>query len=85
MAYSIAATGALSLVVGYSRSILANPKRAWIVGGLLSGLYGFFYTLLREEEYSLLLGSIGLAIVLGVIMYISRKVDWYELSNTEIA
>ncbi|MEP5912635.1 MAG: inner membrane CreD family protein, partial [Flavobacteriaceae bacterium] len=28
------------------------------------------------EDYALLVGSIGLFIILGIIMFTSRKIDW---------
>jgi inner membrane protein len=31
------------------------------------------------EDYSLLMGSIGLFIVLATVMYLSRKIDWYAV------
>ncbi|MBN1143355.1 MAG: inner membrane CreD family protein [Bacteroidales bacterium] len=33
-------------------------------------------------EYSLLFGNIGLVIILGIIMYFSRKIDWYSPEKT---
>ena len=49
-----------------------------LVGGLLTGLYGFLFCLLRMEDYSLLIGSLGLFVILGIVMYISRKIRWYD-------
>ncbi|MEP5944245.1 MAG: inner membrane CreD family protein, partial [Balneola sp.] len=33
-------------------------------------------------EYALLTGSVGLFLILGLIMFFSRKIDWYRLNNT---
>jgi inner membrane protein len=33
---------------------------------------------LQLQDYSLLIGSLGLLIVMAVIMYLSRKIDWYS-------
>ncbi|NND94315.1 MAG: hypothetical protein HKN45_05575, partial [Flavobacteriales bacterium] len=33
-------------------------------------------------DYALLIGSIGLFIVLAIVMYLSRRVDWYRLSRS---
>jgi inner membrane protein len=41
-------------------------------------LYGFLFTILELQDFSLLLGSIGLFIALAIVMYLSRKVDWYS-------
>jgi inner membrane protein len=35
------------------------------------------YGLVVSEQYSLLIGSIALLIVVAVLMYLTRKVDWY--------
>jgi len=29
------------------------------------------------EDYSLLLGSIGLFIILALVMYLSKQINWY--------
>ena len=45
----------------------------------LTALYGFLYLLLRLEDYALLAGSIGLFLVLSTVMFITRRMNWYEL------
>ena len=47
------------------------------MGGLLTLFYGYFFVLLQLEAYALLAGSLGLLVTLAVVMYLSRKVDWY--------
>ncbi|MNT97676.1 inner membrane protein [compost metagenome] len=48
---------------------------------MLTLLYGVLYMLLDSENNALLMGSLLLFGILAVIMWITRKVDWYELSN----
>jgi inner membrane protein len=31
------------------------------------------------EDYALLIGSIGIFLILGIVMYFSRKIDWYDI------
>jgi inner membrane protein len=31
----------------------------------------------------LLIGSIGLFVILGIIMFVSRKISWYKPTETE--
>lgn len=52
-----------------------------LMGSVLLILYSFMYTIFQLQDYSLLLGIIGLFIVLPVAMYLSRKIDWYSLSS----
>ena len=31
----------------------------------------------RQQDYALLMGAIALFIVLAVVMYVTRRIDWY--------
>lgn len=42
-------------------------------------VYGSLYALIVSEDYALLAGSIGQVVVLGVVMYLTRRIDWYNL------
>ena len=37
----------------------------------------FGFELLNNQDYALLIGSMGLFLILAVVMYLTRKVDWY--------
>lgn len=76
-AYLIAALGTILLITLYARAHFNSWKSAAIFGGVLSVLYGFIFILIRLEDTALLVGSIGLFIVLALVMYASRKVNWY--------
>ncbi len=77
MAYAIASAGILVLISGYSLAILRGKGRALVMSGMLVILYCYLYVLLQAEDYALLLGSIGLFVILAVVMFLTRKVDWY--------
>lgn len=42
-----------------------------------SRLYAFTIVLVRLEDTALLIGSIGLFLVLALVMYGSRRIQWY--------
>ncbi len=77
-AYLTAALATIFLIAWFVRSILRSSKMSLFVGALLSLLYGFIFTLIQLQDYALLMGSIGLFITLGVVMYFSRKIKWTE-------
>ncbi len=79
-AYLISAFATLALIAIYVRSVLGSFKLTAITSSILIILYGFIFVTLQLQDYALLLGSIGLFIVLAVVMILSRKVDWYDLS-----
>lgn len=81
LSYIISSLAVVLLISGYSKSIFKNNPLTVLMAGVLIILYGFIYTILQLEDYALLLGSIGLFIVITIVMYLSRKIDWYALES----
>ena len=77
VAYTAASLAIVALVSSYCVAVLKSASRAMIVGGVTAILYSYLYVLLRDQDHALLVGSIGLFAILAVIMYLTRKVDWY--------
>jgi len=75
-AYLIAAIATIALIVSYSYSIFKSGTETLILTIMLCLLYTFLYVILQLEDIALLIGSIGLFVILGIIMYLSRKVKW---------
>jgi inner membrane protein len=82
-AYVISGVAIVGLITSYSQSIFKKTKLTLIMGGALSFLYIFLFVVLQLQDFALLLGSIGLFIILAIIMYLSRKIDWYSPISTE--
>lgn len=78
--YLIATGMVVGLITGYARSVLRSGFRASLIGSSLAALYGYLYILLTAEDYSLLMGSLGLTTLLGAAMYLTRNVDWHAFS-----
>lgn len=76
LAYLIASVAVIAMIVLYSISFLKTKKFPMFIGLALGGLYSFLYVIIQLENYALLVGSIGLFIILGLVMYFSRKIDW---------
>jgi inner membrane protein len=76
VAYLVAATATVLLIGGYSIAILRGALRALLMTVVLGTLYGYLYVLLQLEDYALLLGSIGLFVILSLVMYLTRRIDW---------
>ena len=81
IAYSIAAAATVALITLYTKSIFHKWKIAMLFGVMLATLYTFIFVLLQLQDGALLFGSIGLFIVLAVVMYYSRKINWYGQVN----
>jgi inner membrane protein len=79
LAFIISAIATLLLIAGYVRAILKSGKLTVLLVGILTVLYAFIFVIIQLEDYALLIGSIGIFIILGLTMYFSRKIDWYNL------
>ena len=80
-AYLIAALATILLISFYAKAHFNSWRTAGIFFILLSCLYGFIFILIRLEDTALLVGSIGLFIVLALVMFVSRKINWYGTTS----
>ena len=56
-----------------------------LITGILTLLYVFLYILLMLQDLSLILGSLGLFLIMALVMYATRNVEWYnENQNSEV-
>lgn len=76
LAYLFAAIGIILQISLYVRAIFKSWKLGGLMVILLSTLYVFIYVIIQLATHSLLMGSIGLFIIIGVLMYLSRNIDW---------
>jgi inner membrane protein len=77
LAYLIAAAASTILITWYCRFFLGGGVRTLMIGAGLTGIYTFLYITLRQQDYALLMGAIALFVVLALVMYVTRKIDWY--------
>jgi inner membrane protein len=76
IAYLIAGVATIGLVTWFVGSIMKSSKLATFISFVLTVVYGYIFTIIQLQDYSLLMGSIGLFVALGIIMYFSRKLQW---------
>src|SRR5262249_3273081 len=76
-AYLAAATAVVLLVSGYAMAVLRARRAGPLLGGVLALVYALLYGLVISEQYGLLIGALTLLAVVGALMYLTRKVDWY--------
>lgn len=84
-AYLVAATATVTLISLYVLGIFRQMKIMAGFATALGSLYAYIFILIQLKDYALLFGSIGLFVILAIIMFYSRKIDWYNTHkiNTE--
>ena len=80
LAFIVSAIATLLLIAGYVLAILKSSKLTMLISGILTVLYSFIFVIIQLQDYALLIGSIGIFIILALVMYFSRKIDWYNLN-----
>jgi inner membrane protein len=75
-AYCVSAAAVTLLIAGYARAVLRSGRGSLILGAVLALLYAFLYVLLQSQDYALLVGSVALFLVLAIVMYVTRHIDW---------
>lgn len=82
LSYAIATLGCVALLTYYLAHVLGSPRWGLAFGALIGAVFGLLYVLISLEDHALLAGSISLFGGLTLAMALTRKVDWYQLSET---
>ena len=83
ISYFIAAFLCSSMIGFYSRGVLQNKKQATGIFAVVSLLYSYLYGTIQLEDYALLMGSVGLFVILGLLMYFTRDLSSKGEANYE--
>lgn len=83
VAYAVAAGLSTGLIALYAWRILRGGRRAWLVGGMLGGVYGYLYFVLQMEDFALLAGTGALFVVLAAVMYATRRLETGQAAAEE--
>ncbi|HYG06598.1 MAG TPA: cell envelope integrity protein CreD [Stenotrophomonas sp.] len=81
--YLISAAACIGLQFFYLAGVMRSRALAAGFAALLTALYGVLYSLLVSEDNALLMGSLLLFGILGVVMWLTRRLDWYALGERD--
>jgi inner membrane protein len=82
-AYLVASAGIIAMITVYAYWISGKKQITTVICAVLITLYAYLFITLQLQDYALLFGSIGLFIVLFIIMYLTRHIDWFSINTTE--
>jgi inner membrane protein len=76
-AYALAASAVVLMVGGYAVAVLRARRAGALLGGVLGLIYAMLYGLIAAEQYALLIGALVLLATVALMMYLTRRIDWY--------
>jgi inner membrane protein len=82
LAYFLATLASTSLLTVYFSAILKDKKAGLWFGGSLSLLYAVLYGILQAEDHALLMGSLLIFGILALLMYTTRNINWYQITQS---
>ncbi|MDR0518212.1 MAG: cell envelope integrity protein CreD [Fibromonadaceae bacterium] len=77
LAYFIAALAIIVMLTLYSRALLSSWNKSWYMGLVITASYVLLYAVLNAESYALLIGSIWAFAIVALVMFLTRKLNWY--------
>jgi inner membrane protein len=75
-AYLLSSLMTVGLIFMFCRGIFKTNKAPLVISLITSISYGFIFMIIQLEDTALLVGSLGLFTILGITMWVSRKVSW---------
>jgi inner membrane protein len=80
VSYLIASAALTCMMTLYARSLLETWTSSAYMGLVMALLYLIMYLTLNAEDWALLIGSIAAFVITGVVMFLTRKLDWSNLN-----
>ncbi len=80
-AYLGSSIACVLLITWYVSYVLRGIKRALGLGVILTSLYATLYVILQSQQHTLILGSVLVFVVITLVMYLTRHIDWYQLGS----
>src|SRR5579883_3193802 len=77
LGFLLAAGATVSLLSVNAGWIFEGSRRVLWSFGIFGILYSLIYLLLRMEDNSLLIGALSSFFAIALLMYLTRRVDWY--------
>lgn len=81
IAYFMAALATTLLISSFIRMITKDNKTSILITGILVLFYSFIFVLMQLRDYSLIVGTLGIFVILAVLMHVSTKINWYQFDK----
>jgi inner membrane protein len=81
LAFGLSSCLVAAMIGLYAGAILKRRRWAVSLCAMILSLYALIYLILNLEEAALLAGTVVLFAALGLTMYVTRHVDWYNVKK----
>ena len=83
-AFILAAGLTITATAGYAGAVFGDRKYIARAGSVFLMVYGLLYALMRMQDFALMIGALASFTAIAGTMYLTRKMDWYDLQQAAI-
>lgn len=76
-AFLISAGATVTATAGYAGAVFGDRKYIARAGLVFALVYGLLYTLMRMQDFALMVGALASFAAISGTMYLTRNLDWY--------
>ena len=83
-AFFIAAGLTVSATAGYAGAVFEHRKYILRAGLVFTVVYALLYSLMRMQDFALMIGALASFIAIAGTMYLTRNMNWYGLTDAPL-
>ncbi len=77
LAFLMAAGAVVAITSAYAGAVFGDRKYIGRAGAVFALTYGLLYTLMRLQDFALMIGALASFFAIALTMYLTRDMDWY--------
>ena len=82
-AFLISAGATIAATAGYAGAVFGGREFMLRAGLVFALVYGLLYSLMRMQDFALMIGALASFIAIAMTMYLTRNLNWYGLKPSE--
>lgn len=82
LAFLISAGATIGATAGYAGAVFGGRAYMLRAGMVFTLVYGLLYSLMRMQDFALMIGALASFIAIAMTMYLTRNLNWYGLTQS---
>ena len=80
-AFLVSAGATITATAGYAGAVFGHRKYIARAGLVFALVYGLLYSLMRMQDFALMIGALASFIAIAMTMYLTRNMNWYGVGE----
>ena len=80
-AFLMSAGATIMATAGYAGAVFGGRRFMWRAGLVFALVYGLLYSLMRMQDFALMIGALASFTAIAMTLYLTRNLNWYGLTE----